>query len=651
MAWTAKEKSSQEVLKYAGISAVVEKGAGNMLDRRDFVKTCSGMGLAGTLLPGVLWAQAQAQGAKKITLEMIENAAVIADVPLAEEHAQLLVSRLNDQTKKYEAVYALHIPNSVEPCLLFDPVIPGTKFETEKRPVQLSAAILRGELANFGKPGSRPDEEALAFASVRELAELVRTKRVSSMDLTGMYLQRLKKYDPTLKFVVTLTEDRALAQAREADREIASGKYRGPLHGLPWGAKDLLAVKGYPTTWGAGGFEKQMFDEDATVVKRLDEAGAVLVAKLTLGALAMGDEWFGAKTRNPWNSRQGSSGSSAGPASATAAGCVAFSIGSETLGSIASPSTRCGCTGLRPTFGLVPRTGAMALSWSMDKLGPICRTVEDCALVLDAIYGPDGQDRTVANAAFNWNAQLDWKKLRVGYLKADFERKPGAGADTAAKEEPPASPEEQARREAEKRAREAYRVRAEYDRRYDEAALAKLQQMGVQMTPMEMPKFPYDAMVAMLGAEAAAAFDELTRSGRDKLLTAQGPDDWPNTFRAARFLPAVEYIQASRARRLAMTEVAKIFEQFDVIVAPSFSQQLAITNLTGHPAVILPNGFRGEDAPLTPLKASELDDRPGGPGTPVSLTFLGKLYGEAELLAFARAYQMATPFHLQHPKL
>jgi Asp-tRNA(Asn)/Glu-tRNA(Gln) amidotransferase A subunit family amidase len=453
-----------------------------------------------------------------------------------------------------------------------------------------------------------------------------------------------------LKFVVTLTEERARAKAKEADREISQGKYRGPLHGLPWGAKDLLATKGYRTTWGAGGFEQQTFDEDATVVKRLDEAGAVLVAKLTLGALAQGDEWFGGKTRNPWNPAQGSSGSPAGPASATAAGCVAFSIGSETLGSISSPSTRCACTGLRPTFGLVPRTGAMALSWSMDKLGPICREVEDCALVLAAIHGPDGKDRTVRDAAFNWDAALDWRKLRIGFLKADFERKPDAG-QVEPKEEPAAIPEEQKRREAVKKRRAAFRARAEYDRRFNDASLEKLKQMGVEMTPVELPKFPYDAVVAMLTAEAAAAFDELTRSGRDKLLMAQGPDDWPNTFRSARFIPAVEYIQAARVRRLVMDAVTKVFDGLDVIVAPTSSQQLAITNLTGHPAVILPNGFRGDDAPRPPVEDDGEEDNIGGPGTPASLTFLGNLYGEAKLLAFARAYQEATGFHRKHPNL
>src|SRR5712664_1149842 len=597
-----------------------------MLDRRNFMKTCSGMGLAGTLFPGVLWAQAQ--GAKKITKEMIENAAAVADVPIADDYKEMMLANLNDQAKGYEEIYKLHIPNSVEPALLFDPVLPGMKLETERKPLRISKAPSAGAL------GAPKNLEDLAFASVRELAELVRTKKVSSVALTEMYLMRLKKYDPMLKFVVTLTEERARTQAKKADAEIAAGKYRGPLHGLPWGAKDLLATKGYRTTWGAGGFETQTIDEDATVVKRLDEAGAVLVAKLTLGSLAQGDVWFGGVTRNPWNTNQGSSGSSAGPASATAAGCVAFSIGSETLGSISSPSTRCGCTGLRPSFGLVPRTGAMALSWSMDKLGPICRTVEDCALVLNAIYGRDGKDRTVQPAAFNWDANLDWRDMRVGYLKTAFERKPDEQQE-AAKEEPAATPEEQKKREERKKRREAAQARAEYDRKYNEAALVKLRDMGVNLLPVEMPKFPYDAMVTMLTAEAAAAFDELTRSGKDKLLTSQKDHDWPNSFRTARFIPAVEYIQAARARRLAMDAVAKVFDDFDVIVAPTSGQQLVITNLTGHPAVILPNGLRDSDAPKYPFDDPGDFQNAGGPGTPTSLTFLGKLYGEAELLAFA----------------
>src|SRR5579859_1125983 len=573
---------------------------------------------------------------------MIDNAAKIADVPITDEYKDMMLEDLNGYVESYDAIYALHLKNEVAPAVIFDPVLPGMKFETERRPLRVSIAP--------NATGVAPKNlEDVAFFSVRQLAELVRTRKVSSVDLTAMYLERLKRYDPLLKFVITLTDDRAMGQAKDADREIAAGKYRGPLHGLPWGAKDLLAVKGYRTTWGAGGFEDQKIDEDATVVKRLDAAGAVLVAKLTLGALAQGDKWFGGMTRNPWNTKQGSSGSSAGSASATAAGCVGFAIGSETLGSISSPSTRCGTTGLRPTFGLVPRTGAMALSWTMDKLGPICRAVEDCAIVLNTIYGPDGQDRTVHPAAFNWDANLDWRKLRVGYLKNDFELQPPNQPEPP-KEEKEATPQEMKKREEDKANRALARARRVYDKAYDDAALEKLGKMGITLIPVELPKFPYQSMVPILLAEAAAAFDDLTRSGRDKLLTQQTKDDWPNTFRSARFIPAVEYIQANRARMMAMEAVNDAFEKVDVIVAPTGSTQLVVTNLTGHPAVILPNGVRGDDAPKPRVRDNgELD--PGGPGTPVSLTFLGQLYGEAKLLAVAKAYQDGTGFHLKHPKL
>ena len=611
-----------------------------MLDRRRFLAVCSQLGLTSTLFPGVLWGMAEPQG--KVTKEMIGNAADIADVPIPDDLRDTMLESLDQNKKNYDEIYKLRIANSVAPAYIFDPVLPGMKFETVKRPLRMSG----GPALNSG--GVPKNIEDVAFYSIRQLAELVRTRKVSSAALTDMYLTRLKKYDPMLKFVITLTEDRAHAKALECDREIAAGKYRGPLHGLPWGAKDLLAVKGYRTTWGAGGFEQQNIDEDATVVKRLDQAGAVLVAKLTLGALAQGDKWFGGMTRNPWNPHQGSSGSSAGSSSATAAGCVAFAIGSETLGSISSPSTRCGATGLRPTFGLVPRTGAMALSWTMDKLGPICRAVEDTALVLNAIYGPDGGDRTVHDVAFNWDASLDWRKLRVGYFKEEFEFKPPPEPPAEAA---PTSPEEQKKRDERNRARERGLAMRKYDQQFNDATIAKLQEMGVKMTPLELPKTPYGAMRSLLLAEAAAAFDDLTRSGRDKLLTEQSPDDWPNAFRIARLTPAVEYIQANRARMQAMELWKKLFENIDVIVAPTFSQQLVATNLTGHPAVILPNGFRGPDAPRPPRKENGDDDGAGGPGTPVSLTFLGSLYGEAKLLAFAKAYQDATGFHLKHPDL
>jgi Asp-tRNA(Asn)/Glu-tRNA(Gln) amidotransferase A subunit family amidase len=577
----------------------------------------------------------------KITRDMIDSASAIADVHINDEYKDTMLESLNDFAKDYDAIYAMKLGNDVPPAFNFDPVPPGMKLDMVRRPMKISAA------PSVGASGVSKNLEDVAFYSVRQLAELVRTRKVSSVALTEMYIARLKRYDPTLKFVITLTEERAHAKAKEADQEIAAGKYRGPLHGLPWGAKDLLAVKGYRTTWGAGGFENQTIDEDAEVVKRLDAAGAVLVAKMTLGALAQGDRWFGGMTRNPWNPQQGSSGSSAGSASATAAGCVAFAIGSETLGSISSPSTRCGATGLRPSFGLVPRTGAMALSWTMDKLGPLCRAVEDCAIVLSAIYGPDGHDRAVQNAAFNWDANLDWRKLRVGYLKSDFELQPPP--QEPPKEEKELTPEEKKKQEEDRQARERGMARRKYDKQFDDAALAKLKSMGVNLIPVQLPKLPYQAMRSMLLAEAAAAFDDLTRSGRDKLLTQQSKDDWPNTFRTARFIPAVEYIQASRARMKAIEEVAQVFDQVDVIVAPTFATQLVVTNLTGHPAVIVPNGIRGDDAPKPIVRDGEL--QPGGPGTPVSLTFLGQLYGEAKMLAMAKAYQDATGFQLKHPVL
>ena len=619
------------------------------LDRRGFLAACSRAGVGSALLPGVLYALA-AQGQDsagagkpaetlKVTSEMLDQAAALAGVPLTADQKKMMLEALEGQREGYDAVRKLKIPNSVAPAFVFDPLPPGAKVDPAKQAPRWSEAAAVSAPANI---------EDLAFATVRDLAELIRTRKVTSLALTQMYLARLKRYDPKLHFVITLTEERALAQAKAADAEIDAGRYRGLLHGIPWGAKDLLAVKGYPTTWGAGGFEKQMLDEDATVVQRLDAAGAVLVAKLTLGALAMGDQWFGGQTRNPWNPRQGSSGSSAGPASAVAAGCVAFAIGSETLGSISSPSTRCGDTGLRPTFGFVPRTGAMALSWTMDKLGPICHTVEDCAIVMNAIYGPDGQDLAAREAAFNWDAQLDWKSLRIGYLKSEFDPiKPFQPQEAKQNE----SAEEKKHRETRNAMREAGYVRRKYDRRFDLAALDKLQSMGVRLIPVELPKLPYGSITPLLEAEAAAAFDDLTMSGRDKLLTAQGQGDWPNTFRVARFYPAVEYIQANRARSLAIREVSKIFEQVDVIVTPTNGEQLVVTNLTGHPALILPNGLRGDDAPRPPKTDDGENDDIGGPGTPVSLTFLAGHYQDAKLCAFARAYQEATGFQKLHPKL
>jgi len=625
------------------------------LDRRGFLAACSRAGITSALMPGVLYTLAvQAQEATgtdqakppKFTPELIDQAAEMAGVgPFTDEQKKMMIDGLVDQNGSMKAIRKLNLSNSVAPAFVFHPMGAAKPLPSGPAPCPEPNGFAGSILSRI--PDAPARIEDVAFATIGELGALLTNRKITSVALTQMYLDRLKRYDKTLHFNITLTEERALKQAAAADAEIAAGKYRGPLHGIPWGAKDLLAVKGYPTTWGAGGFEHQTIDEDATVVQRLDAAGAILVAKLTLGALAMGDKWYGGQTRNPWNPKQGSSGSSAGPASAVAAGCVGFAIGSETLGSISSPSTRCGTSGLRPTFGLVPRTGAMALSWTMDKLGPICRSAEDCALVLQAIHGPDGKDTSVYPAEFWWDLGFDWKKLRVGYLKSGFDAPEAFKPDQAKTDE--TAEEKKKREERTMRARDG-RARRDYDRRYDLATLDKLKAMGVALIPVELPKLPYGAMTPLLTAEAAAAFDDLTLSGKDKLLTEQGADDWPNAFRVARFYPAVDYIQANRARTLAVQQVSALFEQVDIIVTPTNGTQLVATNLTGHPALIVPNGLRGADAPHPPAMDNGEEDDIGGPGTPVSITFLAGLYEDAKLAAFGRAYQEATGFHKVHPK-
>ncbi|MCJ7754929.1 MAG: amidase, partial [Thermoanaerobaculales bacterium] len=506
---------------------------------------------------------------------------------------ELMLKGLEDLRKDYEALREVPIDNSVAPALQFQPVLPGMSLPNWPKVPRTSRPRLTR------RPG---DDAELAFLPVSELGNLVRTRAVTSEELTNLYLDRLKTFDPPLHCVITLTEERALEQARRADRELAEGIWRGPLHGIPWGAKDLLAVRGYPTTWGAKPFADRVIDEDATVVRKLDDAGAVLVAKLTLGALAWGDVWYGEMTRNPWNTEQGSSGSSAGPGSATAAGLVGFSIGSETWGSIVSPSTRCGVTGLRPSFGRVSRHGAMALSWSMDKLGPMCRSVEDCALVFAAIQGADGLDLSAVERPFVWDAEFDVKQLRVGYLASAFDRELEFGDDDS----------------------EEDRARAREWKAADLRTLEVLRSLGIELVPIELPDLPVSALSFILSAEAGAAFDDLTRSGQDDLLVRQIEDAWPNVFRQARTIPAVEYIQANRVRTLVMREMERILEGVDCWMAPSFGGgNLLLTNLTGHPAVVVPNGFATD-------------------GTPTSVTFNGRLFGESEILALARVYQEAT---------
>jgi Asp-tRNA(Asn)/Glu-tRNA(Gln) amidotransferase A subunit family amidase len=559
------------------------------VERRAFLAYFSLAGLSGTLLPGVLWAQAQQQ--QRITKEMIVSAEAVAGLEFTDAEREEMVRGLNQSLSQYEQLREVPLPNAVPPAVQFDPVLPGMDLPTERRPLRMSPPPAVTRPARL---------EEVAFWSVRQLAELIRTRQVTSLELTEMYLTRLKQHGPRLEAVITLTEERALAQARRADADLAAGIHRGPLHGIPWAAKDLLAVRGYRTTWGAAPYEAQVIDVDAAVVERLDAAGAVLVAKVTLGALAQGDVWYGGRTRNPWNLEQGSSGSSAGSAATVVAGLVGFAIGTETLGSISSPSTRTGATGLRPTFGRVSRYGAMALSWSMDKIGPVCRAVEDCALVLDAIHGPDRRDPTVRDVPFNWDATVTPRQLRIGYHRSAFER---------------AESDNDRRRKA-----------------FDDASLEVLRGLGAELIPAETPDgYPLNAIRgAVLSTEAAAAFDELTRTGADDLMV---DSSWPNSFRQARLVPAVEYIQANRVRTLVMGAMHAAMSAIDVLVAPtSGGNQLLLTNLTGHPAVILPNGFTDE-------------------GAPVSITFVGGLFGEADALAVAKAYQDATDFHTRRPPL
>ncbi len=533
-------------------------------------------------------AEADSQTNSPITADTVRAAAALIGLDFSEPKIEMMLPGLRDQLAGYQRLRQFPLSNSVPPALGFNPIPAGMKLDLRRRGFRPGPAPKARRLANL---------EELAFYSVRELGELVRSRQVSSEELTTLCLDRLKRYGPKLECVVTLLEERALQEARQADREILAGHYRGPLHGIPYGAKDLFAAAGAPTTWGAAPYTNQVFSTDATIIRRLREAGAVLVAKTTLGELAMGETWFGGMTRNPWNLKQGSSGSSAGSAAATAAGLLPFAIGSETYGSIVSPCDRCGVTGLRPTYGRVSRAGAMTLSWSMDKPGPICRTAEDCALVLNAVCGPDGIDQSVFDLPFNYRAQVDWKKLRVGFLERDFRQQSG-------------------------------------DRkRNDDATLDKLRALGAKLSPVALPDYPVGRISFVLSTEGAAAFDDLTRSPREDWLKQQASGDWPNTFRRRRFVPAVEYLEAQRVRYLLIQDTARVFEAVDLIIAPSATgRSVLLSNLTGHPCVVVPNGFADG-------------------GTPTSICFLGKLFGEGEILAEAKAYQDATAFHLKHPRL
>ena len=530
----------------------------------------------------------------EITVPMLRAAQQVFGLNFNDVQLDSTRRNLTGYRESYEALRKISLPNSVAPTTVFD-----------ARPMRMRQAMLVTSKADAGKLPQAPkvklpaNRDDLAFYTVRQLGELLRTKQVSSEELTRFFLARLRKYDPKLHCVITLTEDLALQQARQADQEIKAGKYRGPLHGIPFGVKDLFSAKGYKTTWGSVPYKEQTLDEDAAVVERLRAAGGVLLAKLTLGELAQGDVWFGEKTRTPWDVTKGSSGSSAGSASAVAAGLLPFAIGTETLGSIISPSTACGVTGLRPTYGRVSRAGAMALSWSMDKAGPITRSAEDCAMVLAALTaaGPDARDPATLMApnAFRYAFDADIKKLRVGYVKAAFDQ--------------------------------TYPTKAN-----DQATLDVLRKLGVELVPIELPAISPAALRFVLTAEGAAAFDDLTRSGRDAQMVLQNRSAWPNTFRSSRFIPAVEYIQAQRVRSLLIEQMDTQLKGLDAYIAPSFGPNLTLTNLTGQPAIAIPNGFTAA-------------------GLPTTITFMGQLFEEGKLLALAKAYQDATEFDEKHPNL
>jgi Asp-tRNA(Asn)/Glu-tRNA(Gln) amidotransferase A subunit family amidase len=577
--------------------------------RRRFMAYFAGIGLGSTLAPGIVWARMQDAGTDTITLAMVTDAMKLSGISLSDDELKAMVAAANQNLKRYEEIRAIHIPNDVSPPFHFSPIVPGLVVNKKALPFVLSAPPAVKRPARL---------EDVAFWPIRNLGELVRTRQVTSLELTEMYLARLHRYNGLLNNVVTFLDDHGRAEAKRADAEIAAGTYKGPLHGIPWGAKDIISVAGYKTTWGSPAFKEQSFDYDASVVELLRDAGAVLIAKLTTGELASGDQWFGGQTKNPWDPTQGSSGSSAGPSSATAAGCVAFAIGTETSGSILSPAARCGLAGLRPTFGRISRYGVMALSWTQDRLGPLCRYAEDCAIVMHAIARPDGRDMSVSDIPFNWNAQLDVKKLRVGYIKESFDELTNAAAKQNAA-----------------------------------AALDTLRTIGVgAFTPITVPEMTTN--LSGLGVESTVFFDEHARAGRMKEARGGGRAN-------GRLIPAVEYLQSQRVRMMMMTKLAEATAHVDVYVVASnnngvdrsggrgagrgasdtpapeparpqtpVQRHSNMANLACYPAINVPNGF------------SET-------GSPTNMTFFAQPFREMELLALAKAYQDAAGFHLKKP--
>ncbi|MBS1665145.1 MAG: amidase [Bacteroidetes bacterium] len=522
-----------------------------------------------------------------LTLPHLIAAEKLFDLQFSAAKRDSILPGLENNLHLYQYLHQHNLYNDVPLSLHFDPLLPNTPYDSKQKPIAWNLP------SETSLPTNKND---LAYYSIPELASLLKRKKITSLELTTFFLERLKKFGPILHCVIELTEDSALAQARRADASFAKGIIKSPLQGIPYGIKDLFAVKGTHTTWGTPPYKDQVIEQNSYVAQRLADAGAILVAKLSLGELAMDDVWFGGLTRNPWKLSTGSGGSSAGSASATAAGLVPFAIGTETYGSIVDPSMRCGATGLRPTFGSVSRTGCMALCWSSDKVGPICRSAEDAAYVFAYIHGGDTLDASSRTMPFNYTGKTNIPNLKIAYTRNYIDSLPDD------------SPEKQ--------------------------ALFFLKKLGAKLTPVDFPDDlrGNDILSLIIGVESAAAFDLLTRTNQDDQMVQQNRDRWPNTFRTARFVPAVEYVNACRTRTAIMQHVDPFISKYDIIVAPpETGDQLAITNLTGHPSITLPVGYKKD-------------------GTPGSITFIGQLFGEAQLLAFAKAFQDATPYNKQKPK-
>jgi len=524
-----------------------------------------------------------------ITVSDIRSAEKIISLHFTEAKEDSLVNSVRDRSREYDKMHRFSLDNSIPMSMAQSPLLPYMDLSKKQLPVKFNIP------PGVSMPANKND---LAFYSIPQLASLIKNKKISSVELTKFFIDRLKKYGDTLQCVISYTTEIAMQQATRADREITAGRYRGLLHGIPYGLKDLFAVRGTKTTWGAEPYKEQVIDNDSYVFNKLTEAGAVLIAKLTLGALAMDDYWFGGRTKNPWKLLEGSSGSSAGSAAATVAGLVPFTIGTETYGSIISPSTVCGATGLRPTFGAISRSGAMTLCWSLDKAGPICRSAEDAAIVFNYLHGTDGKDAAAVKMPFNYTGNADLSKMKIGYAKNYFGKKDTLGNENG--------------------------------------VLDVFKSKGARLIPVNFPDsgiYNFDMIGIVIGAESAAAFDGFTRTGLDDKMNRQGKGEWPNYFRASRFIPAVEYVNTNRHRYLMMQKVNEVIDQYDVIICPTWvGNQAAITNLTGHPAISVPTGFDKNNSPT-------------------SITLVGKLHDEATLLAVAKIYQDATEWNKMHPEV